>query len=147
MGRGLLPVAQSLRMRLTNHRICPIIPTVRTLRAAILLGSSLCLLGGVSLSPLVSLHQVESHAGGHGHHATGHASLDTRGHSHGDHAHASLDVASQRIEYRLDDDVCIATFVLVRPVLSEAAGALSRAVISRPPRSRPPLSLTTVLRI
>jgi hypothetical protein len=123
------------------------IVVVRILRTVFVLGLSLFVLGGISLSPFVSLHQLESHVGEHGHRAPGHAAVDRHGHSHGDHHHPSLDVASHRMEYRLDNNAGLLTFVQTRPLVLMAACAIAHAVISRPPRPRPPLSLTTILRI
>ena len=124
---------------------------MRAFRKATPLGSALCLLAGVTLSPFVSVHVFESHGPGPGpgHHVADYASLQRLGHSHGDHDHPVLAVASNGISYRHDSQFGGPSVdaILIRPLKSWTTTGLAHALTPKPPRSRHPLSLSNTLRI
>ncbi len=122
---------------------------MKAFRKATALSSALCILAGVTLSPFVSLHVLESHGAVPGHHAADDVSIENSGHSHGNHDHATLEVATNGVLYRLVNHLGVASLapILIRPLMALTANGFAHAVTSKPPRSRHPLSLTTALRI
>ena len=122
--------------------------TGRTLASLV----ALSLIGAHGFSAFVVLHEQEfhHHTAAHAHSERGQVAVGPVGHSHGGHDHGlpgcSTQGARLRSIERLESTLSHVSVTLVRPVVAVAA-CVVRVHGSHPPRVRPPLSLSTVLRI
>ena len=136
------------RIVLTPGRHDRTIHTMPSRRTMIAFASALSVVVGLTLSPFVLLHEIQSHGAVH-HHSADDVFARAPGHSHDDHGHSVLQIANSNVQHRPNSHVSPGTPAgfLIPPSMKVETIGLACGGTSKPPRSRHPLSLSNALRI